>query len=77
MKNSRAHQENLKAVDLVVEIISSAFQVETCIDELISSVWLFTRKCDLADKRATDEWKAYFSRVGMLLYLWIPGMAKT
>ena len=59
-------QENLKAVDLVVEIVDSRIPLSSrnpIIDELISGKKrvVILGKCDLADKRVTDEWKAYFA----------------
>ena len=62
-------QENLKAVDLVVEIVDSRIPLSSrnpIIDELISGKKrvVIIGKCDLADKRATDEWKAYFESSG-------------
>ena len=62
-------QENLKAVDLVVEIVDSRIPLSSrnpIIDELISGKKrvVILGKCDLADKRATDEWKAYFESSG-------------
>ena len=62
-------QENLKAVDLVVEIVDSRIPLSSrnpIIDELISGKKrvVILGKCDLADKRVTDEWKAYFESRG-------------
>lgn len=62
-------QENLKAVDLVVEIVDSRITLSSrnpIIDELISGKKrvVILGKCDLADKRVTDEWKAYFESSG-------------
>lgn len=62
-------QENLKAVDLVVEIVDSRIPLSSrnpIIDELISGKKrvVILGKCDLADKHATDEWKAYFESSG-------------
>ena len=62
-------QENLKAVDLVVEIVDSRIPLSSrnpIIDELISGKKrvVILGKCDLADKRTTDEWKAYFESRG-------------
>ena len=62
-------QENLKAVDLVVEIVDSRIPLSSrnpIIDELISGKKrvVILGKCDLADKRVTDEWKAYFESSG-------------
>lgn len=62
-------QENLKAVDLVVEIVDSRIPISSrnpIIDELISGKKrvVILGKCDLADKRVTDEWKAYFESSG-------------
>ncbi|ASS38222.1 ribosome biogenesis GTPase YlqF [Mogibacterium pumilum] len=62
-------QENLKAVDLVVEIVDSRIPLSSrnpIIDELISGKKrvVILGKCDLADKQATDEWKRYFEMAG-------------
>lgn len=62
-------QENLKAVDLVVEIVDSRIPLSSrnpIIDELISGKKrvVILGKCDLADKHATDEWKYYFEAAG-------------
>ena len=62
-------QENLKAVDLVVEIVDSRIPLSSrnpIIDELISGKKrvVILGKCDLADKHATDEWKYYFEEAG-------------
>ena len=70
MKKTREFiQENLKAVDLVVEIVDSRIPLSSrnpIIDELISGKKrvVILGKCDLADKRVTDEWKAYFESSG-------------
>ena len=62
-------QENLKAVDFVVEIVDSRIPLSSrnpIIDELISGKKrvVILGKCDLADKHATDEWKYYFEAAG-------------
>lgn len=62
-------QENLKAVDLVVEIVDSRIPLSSrnpIIDELISGKKrvVILGKCDLADKSATMEWKHYFESAG-------------
>ena len=62
-------QENLKAVDLVVEIVDSRIPLSSrnpIIDELISGKKrvVILGKCDLADKSATNEWKHYFESAG-------------
>ena len=62
-------QENLKAVDLVVEIVDSRIPLSSrnpIIDELISGKKrvVILGKCDLADKTATNEWKHYFESAG-------------
>ena len=62
-------QENLKAVDLVVEIVDSRIPLSSrnpIIDELISGKKrvVILGKCDLADKSATMEWKRYFESAG-------------
>ena len=62
-------QENLKAVDLVVEIVDSRIPLSSrnpIIDELISGKKrvVILGKCDLADKSATNGWKHYFESAG-------------
>ena len=62
-------QENLKAVDLVVEIVDSRIPLSSrnpIIDELISGKKrvVILGKCDLADKSTTNEWKHYFESAG-------------
>ncbi len=59
-------QENLKAVDCVVEIIDSRIPVSSrnpIINELIAGKRriIVLGKADLADEVATSEWKEYFS----------------
>ena len=75
-------QENLKAVDLVVEIVDSRIPLSSrnpIIDELISGKKrvVILGKCDLLTSVQRMSGKLTLSRVEILLYLWIPGMAKT
>ena len=59
MKKTREMiQENLKAVDLVIELLDSRIPISSrnpIIDELVG---------DLADSEETEKWQRYFSRKG-------------
>ncbi|MCF0140583.1 MAG: ribosome biogenesis GTPase YlqF [Mogibacterium sp.] len=62
-------QENLKAVDVVIEIIDSRIPYSSrnpIIDELVAGKKriIVLGKSDLADAEATAAWKAYFEKQG-------------
>ena len=62
-------KENLKAVDLVVEIIDSRIPVSSrnpVIDELISGKrrMILLNKADLADPAETEKWRSHFESLG-------------
>lgn len=62
-------EENLKAVDLVVEIVDSRIPESSrnpIIDELIGKKRrvVILGKCDLADKKTTEAWKLNFEKKG-------------
>ncbi len=62
-------QDNLKAVDVVIEIVDSRIPVSSrnpIIDELVGNKRriIVLGKADLADAAATAEWKEYFEKKG-------------
>lgn len=70
MKKTREMiKENLKACDLVVELVDSRIPVSSrnpVIDELIGDKKriIVLAKADLADEKSTREWKEYFEAQG-------------
>lgn len=62
-------QENLKMVDIVIEVVDARIPVSSrnpIIDELIRSKRriMILNKSDLADSRANDGWVEYFKNLG-------------
>ena len=62
-------QENLKAVDLVIELLDSRIPISSrnpIIDELVGDKRriVLLGKSDLADSEETEKWQRYFSRKG-------------
>ncbi len=62
-------QENLKAVDLVIELLDSRIPISSrnpIIDELVGDKRriVLLGKSDLADSKETEKWQRYFSRKG-------------
>ena len=68
-KAKRQMQEDIKLIDLVVEIVDSRIPYSSRnpdIDELGKNKYrlILMNKADLADKKATDKWIAYFKSKG-------------
>lgn len=68
-KAKRQMQEDIKLIDLVVEIVDSRIPFSSRnpdIDELGKNKYrlILMNKADLADKRATEQWTAYFKNKG-------------
>ena len=68
-KAKRQMQEDIKLIDLVVEIVDSRIPFSSRnpdIDELGKNKYrlILMNKADLADKKATDKWTAYFKKKG-------------
>lgn len=70
MKKTREMiQENLKAVDLVIELIDSRIPISSrnpIINELVGDKKriVLLGKADLADEKETDRWKQFFQKGG-------------
>lgn len=69
-KTRRLIQQNLKLVDLVVELVDARIPVSSRNPEL--DKWIETKpriillnKCDVADERATQSWCSYFKNRGI------------
>ena len=68
-KAKRQMQEDIKLIDLVVEIVDSRIPYSSRnpdIDELGKNKYrlILMNKADLADKKATEKWTAYFKEKG-------------
>ena len=68
-KAKRQMQEDIKLIDLVVEIVDARVPMSSRnpdIDELgrNKARLILLNKCDLADAAATDRWKVYFESKG-------------
>ncbi len=68
-KAKRQMQEDIKLIDLVVEIVDSRIPFSSRnpdIDELGKNKYrlILMNKADLADKKATEKWTAYFKSKG-------------
>ena len=68
-KAKRQMQEDIKLIDLVVEIVDSRIPFSSRnpdIDDLGKNKYrlILMNKADLADKKATDKWMAYFKNKG-------------
>ena len=68
-KAKRQMQEDIKLIDLVVEIVDSRIPFSSRnpdIDELGKNKYrlILMNKADLADKKATEKWTAYFKNKG-------------
>lgn len=68
-KAKRQMQEDIKLIDLVVEIVDSRIPFSSRnpdIDELGKNKYrlILMNKADLADKKATEKWSAYFKSKG-------------
>ena len=68
-KAKRQMQEDIKLIDLVVEIVDARIPFSSRnpdIDELGKNKYrlILMNKSDLADKRVTDKWSAYFKNKG-------------
>ena len=68
-KAKRQMQEDIKLIDLVVEIVDSRIPFSSRnpdIDELGKNKYrlILMNKADLADKKATEKWTAYFKKKG-------------
>ena len=69
-KTRRLIQQNLKLVDLVVELVDARIPVSSRNPEL--DRWIerkprivLLNKCDVADERMTQSWCSYFRRLGI------------
>ena len=73
MKKTRTLiQENLKMVDLVIEVIDSRIPVSSrnpIIDELVKGKKriIILNKSDLSDPKANDEWSEKFKKEGYIV----------
>ena len=68
-KAKRQMQEDIKLIDLVVEIVDARIPHSSRnpdIDELGKNKYrlILMNKADLADKKATDQWMAHFKNMG-------------
>ena len=68
-KAKRQMQEDMKLIDLVVEIVDARIPFSSRnpdIDELGKNKYrlILMNKADLADKKATEQWNAYFKNKG-------------
>ncbi len=68
-KAKRQMQEDIKLIDLVVEIVDARIPLSSRnpdIDELGKNKYrlIFMNKADLADRKITDKWSAYFKEKG-------------
>lgn len=68
-KAKRQMQEDIKLIDLVVEIVDARIPLSSRnpdIDELGKNKYrlILMNKADLADKQVTDKWSAYFKNKG-------------
>ena len=71
-KAKRQMQEDIKLIDLVVEIVDARLPLSSRnpdIDELGKNKYrlILMNKADLADKRVTDMWTAYFKEKGFFV----------
>ncbi|MBR4026246.1 MAG: ribosome biogenesis GTPase YlqF [Lachnospiraceae bacterium] len=71
-KAKRQMQEDIKLIDLVVEIVDARIPLSSRnpdIDELGKNKYrlILMNKADLADKRVTEEWNAYFKEKGFFV----------
>ena len=69
MKAKRMMQENIKLIDLVIELVDARIPMSSRnpdIDELAKNKarMILLNKSDLADARRNDEWTAYFEAKG-------------
>ncbi len=68
-KAKRQMQEDIKLIDLVIELVDARMPLSSRnpdIDELGKNKFrmILMNKADLADKRATESWTAYFKKQG-------------
>lgn len=68
-KAKRMMQENIKLIDIVVELVDARIPLSSKnpdIDELAKNKYrlILLNKVDLADKRQTEKWAAYFQSKG-------------
>lgn len=71
-KAKRQMQEDIKLIDLVVEIVDARLPLSSRnpdIDELGKNKYrlILMNKADLADKKATDAWSAFFKEKGFFV----------
>jgi len=71
-KAKRQMQEDIKLIDLVVEIVDARIPLSSRnpdIDELGKNKYrlILMNKADLADKQATEKWSAYFKKKGFFV----------
>ena len=71
-KAKRMMQENIKLIDLVIELVDARIPVSSRnpdIDDLGKNKarLILLNKADLAEERRNDEWSAYFQKKGFLV----------
>ncbi|MGG1661453.1 ribosome biogenesis GTPase YlqF [Brevibacillus sp. NRS-1366] len=69
-KARRQVTEKLKLIDVVIELLDARLPLSSrnpMIDEIVSDKprLILLNKADLADEKATDEWIAYFRKLGI------------
>ena len=72
-KAKRQMQEDIKLIDLVVEIVDARLPLSSRnpdIDELGKNKYrmILMNKADLADKKVTEQWSAYFKEKGFFVF---------
>ena len=70
-KARRMMQENIKLIDLVIELADARIPASSRNPDINDIAWgkprlLLLGKADLADERITREWKAYYEEQGMI-----------
>ena len=72
-KTRRLLAENLKMVDVVIELLDARIPVSSKNPEIDNIVKnkpkiIVLNKCDLADKEISDNWKKWYNSKGLYLY---------
>ena len=70
-KAKRQMQEDIKLIDLVIELVDARIPLSSRnpdIDELGKNKYrlILMNKADLADRKATEQWSAFFKKKGYL-----------
>ncbi len=70
MKTQRMMEENIKLIDIVIEIVDARLPLSSRnpkIDEIVGSKprLLLLNKCDIADSSITARWEKYFNDLGV------------